>query len=102
MTLYFAAARLRGTPTACARLSKTDLNLGFAPRRERCQGSALYSCFQAGATVGSPRRPDTAHSTDDGKGTMPLLEQSFGGEAPAANFFLRESSGDTTNSRLAL
>jgi len=29
-----------------------------------------------------------AHSTDDGKGTMPLLEQSFGGEAPAADFFL--------------
>src|SRR6266568_444171 len=36
MTLYFAAARTRGNAAACARLSKTDLNLGFVTRW--CQG----------------------------------------------------------------
>ncbi|SRR6266568_1769357 len=57
---------------------------GSGARVEPC-----ISCFRADATVRSPRRLDMAHSTDDGKGTMPLLEQSFGGEAPAANFFSR-------------
>jgi len=28
-----------------------------------------------------------AHSTEDDKGAMPLLEQRFGGNAPAENFF---------------
>jgi hypothetical protein len=42
-----------------------------------------------------------AHSTDDDEGTIPLLAQRFGGDAPAANFFLRESTSGTTNGRLA-
>jgi len=42
-----------------------------------------------------------AHSTDDDKGTIPLLAQRFDGDAPAANFFLHEGAGVATNGRLA-
>src|SRR6266568_6825616 len=87
MTLHFAAARMRGDAAACARLSKTDLNFGFVPRRQRCQGTCP-PVLRAGATVHSPRRPDMAHSTDDGNGTMQLLEECFDGDAPAATLQL--------------
>ena len=72
-----------GITAAYARMSKADLNLGFGPRRQRRQGAPHLS-LRANATALSPRRPDMAQPTDDNKGTMPLLEQGFGGDALAA------------------
>ncbi len=80
---------------AWVRLSKTGLNLGFVPRRQRCQGSAPHSCFRADATVRSPRRPDVAHLANDDKGTMPLLLQRFGGDAPVQ--FDDSACGETSD-----
>src|SRR6266568_7883870 len=87
MTLHFAAARMRGDAAACARLSKTDLNLGFVPRRQRCQGtcppsssSRRYRALSAKAGHGAlDRRWQRNHAA---------LEKCFDGDAPAATLQL--------------
>ncbi len=48
-------------------------------------GSAPYFVFSSRRRLAlSAKASDMAHSTDDDKGTMPILEKCFGGDAPTA------------------
>ncbi len=83
--LVFCGCENAWDRAACAQMSKTDLNLGFVPRRQWCQVAPRILCFRADATGRAPRRPDVAHLAEDDKGTTLLLEQRFGGDRACSN-----------------